>query len=318
MNKVITKTYDGIEKEENENTGVIYRITNKKDGKIYIGKAYSYEKHGKQNPSYFSGKGRLRRHISNALSNNDKASNECPQLYDAIRKDGKESFEVDVLKITTKKHLKEYETRQIKKFKSYDPKIGYNFFVGDSKPIDGKNKDKFESMRAKSNRDRCKDGSQRTSNSDLDLPANIYPVYRKDNEGKNYVAGYKFQIKDSNKKLHTKAFTKKSMSMDDKLKLCIESLEFKIDSLNLDGNGNDNESEEIEIEKKKTTLDDKNDEDDEKDDLYWEVENVCDALYERFCDRDDYNNIMKMISDRLLSKKKLTKKKKVFKKIRTK
>lgn len=312
MNKVITKTYDGIENEENENTGVIYRITNKKDGKIYIGKAYSYVKNGNQPIRRHGANDRLYKHIKSA----ENGSDDCRQLYNAIRKDGKESFEVDVLKITTKKHLKEYETRQIKKFKSYDPKIGYNFFVGDSKPIDGKNRDKFESMRAKSNRDRCKDGSQRTSNSDLDLPANIYPVYRKDNEGKNYVAGYKFQIKDSNKKLHTKAFTKKSMSMDDKLKLCIESLEFKIDSLNLDGN--DNESEEIEIEKKKTILDDKNDKDDEKDDLYWEVENVCDALYERFCDRDDYNNIMKMISDRLLSKKKLTKKKKVFKKIRTK
>jgi hypothetical protein len=308
MNKVITKTIEEIEKEETLDTGVIYRITNEKDNKIYIGKAYSYEKHGKQNPSYFSGKGRLRRHISNALSNNDKASNECPQLYEAIRKDGKDSFKVDVLKITTKKHLKEYETRQIKKYKSYDPKIGYNFFVGDSKPLDGKNKERLETMRAKSNRERCKDGSQRKANSDLKLPANIYPVYRKDNNEKNYVAGYKFQVRDSNRKLHSKAFTKKSMSMKDKLKLCIESLDLKKESLNLDCK--DIESEEIEIEKKKIELDDN------EENLDHKIENLCDTIYENFCDKDNYDDIMKMIYDKLLSKKKITKKTKKKKKIK--
>jgi hypothetical protein len=113
----------------------------------------------------------------------------------------------------------EYETRTTKEYKSYDPEIGYNFFIGDNKPIDGANKIAFEQKRSIANRNRCTDGSQRKADGTNNLPANIYYVYRKDGEDGKVLAGYKVQITDSNKKLHMKAFTKNDMSMEEKLQM---------------------------------------------------------------------------------------------------
>jgi hypothetical protein len=102
----MTKINDGSMVKEDLTTGVIYKVTNNLNGKIYIGRASSYEKYGKQKPSYYSGTGRLRRHISNAYSDDDDAKNECPQFYNAIRTDGEANFSVVVLKVCSLKHLK--------------------------------------------------------------------------------------------------------------------------------------------------------------------------------------------------------------------
>ncbi len=207
--------------EEDINTGVIYKMTNTNNNKIYIGKAFSYEKHGKRKPSKYGGIGRLRRHISNANSTDKKINSECPLLYEAIRKDGKDCWEVDTLLVCKKKDLKSNETEQIKKHKSYLPDIGYNFLMGDNKPKDGNNKDEYEKKKISSNRKRAKNSAMKRTEVSKKLPTNIY--YRKSKLSGKEVEGYFVQIK-INGKYKSKAFMSKKLTMDEKLEKAKEFL----------------------------------------------------------------------------------------------
>ena len=62
--------------EETLDTGVIYKITNTKNNKIYIGRAYSYVKNGNQKMRRHGAKDRLNWHFSKAFSKNKK-KNRC-------------------------------------------------------------------------------------------------------------------------------------------------------------------------------------------------------------------------------------------------
>lgn len=212
----------GIDHVENLKTGVIYKITNKINGKIYIGKAYSYVKHNKIPFIRFGANGRFKRHISNAYSENILLRNECPLFYKAIRQYGKNSFNFETLEVCLKKNLKNRETLCTKKYKSYIPEIGYNILIGDNKPDEGLNKTKYEIKKIQSNKDRCKDGSQRRSNETSQLPSNIYRVWRNKKSGK-YMAGYKIQIKIKNK-IYTKGFTQNKLTLEEKLKMAKKEL----------------------------------------------------------------------------------------------
>jgi group I intron endonuclease len=82
--------------------GIIYKITNKVNGKCYIGRTTSLKK-------------RFEKHLSGGT----------PPLRHAVRKFGKENFTIEVLcKIPDK--LATLERKYIKDFKSYDRHYGYN------------------------------------------------------------------------------------------------------------------------------------------------------------------------------------------------
>jgi len=220
-------------KEINEsiNTGVIYKITNTTNGKIYIGKAYSYEKHGKQVPSIFGGNGRLRRHMSNAFSKNENVNNECPLLYDAMRNDGKDCWVVETLLVCKKKDLKSKETKTIIELKSYLPNIGYNILMGDNKPDEGQNRINYEQKKIKSNRSRAKNSAMKRTDISKKLPTNIY--HRKSKLRNNEIEGYFVQIK-INGKYKSKAFMSKKLTMKEKLKKAKEFLSNIKKEYNLD------------------------------------------------------------------------------------
>jgi hypothetical protein len=156
--------------EETELTGVIYIITNVSNNKKYIGKAYSYEKHGKKSPSIYGANGRFRRHCSNALNN----SSEIPLLYNDIREFGKDNFKVETLEVCTKENLKDRETYYTKLHESYKKDKGYNFHIGDNKPEDISHKKAYEDKKVESNKTRAEGGALRQSNDTVDLPPNIY------------------------------------------------------------------------------------------------------------------------------------------------
>lgn len=179
--------------KESTDTGVIYKITNTANGKIYIGKAFSYEKHGKQPCTIFGGIGRLKRHLNNAVSENKHTSCQCPLLYDAMRTNGKECWTVETLLVCKKENLKSKETEYITKFQSYLPHIGYNIFIGDNKPISGQHKLDYEEKKVKSNRNRAKNSAMKRTRENKNLPANIY--YRKSHLGDKTIEGYFVQNK---------------------------------------------------------------------------------------------------------------------------
>ena len=209
---------------ETVNTGVIYKITNNVNGKIYIGKAFSYEKHGKQPPSKYGAEGRFRRHLSNAFSENTETANECPEFYADIRKYGKEAFTVETLRVYSKIHLKENERKYIVALESYKEEKGYNIFVGDSKPIDESRARKYTESKQKSNASRAQDGSMKKAEHNVGLPANInYRIKKDPKTGRVLSEGYFVQIKLDGK-LYNKAFLKSGFTMEQKLESAKEYL----------------------------------------------------------------------------------------------
>lgn len=208
--------------QETEETGVVYRVLNIMNNKSYIGKAFSYEKHGKKNPTYYGSKGRFKRHLSNSKSN--LANNECPIFYEALRNYNIHDWFVFTLKVCSKKHLKEWETKLIKEYNTSDPKRGYNYFVGDNRPNNKKYLIKYQSAKAESNAQRAINGQLRRKKHSKNLPPNINYRLSKRKDGSICGEGYFVQIK-LNGKIYNKAFLSMSESMDSKLKKAKKQLE---------------------------------------------------------------------------------------------
>jgi hypothetical protein len=79
--------------EENENTGVVYRITNTTNGKKYIGSTGSYRTY-KGKLIKFGGQKRFEEHIHDALKDRKKT-----KFYDAIKEFGKDAFKYEQILI---------------------------------------------------------------------------------------------------------------------------------------------------------------------------------------------------------------------------
>lgn len=93
--------------------GVIYKITNKVNGKIYIGF------------TLIGLKARWRQHVYNARSNTKS------YLYSAMRKHGIEQFSVEIIEsMVEESRIHEREIYWIAKLKSSIAKIGYNCTSG--------------------------------------------------------------------------------------------------------------------------------------------------------------------------------------------
>lgn len=205
--------------EETIETGVIYMITNNLNNKKYIGKAFSFEKHGVKKPSYYSAKGRFRRHKSNVAKNNM----EIPILYKAMKEDGVDNFKVETLEVCKIDDLKERETYYINHYRTFKSTIGYNYHVGDNKPEDEEYKKKYENKKAESNKTRSDDGQMRQSTETATLPKYIY-------KRKN---GLIVQVKIDNE-VKVKSFLSKNQTDEEKLKLAQEWLRDVTREINID------------------------------------------------------------------------------------
>jgi hypothetical protein len=292
-----TEIVDGSVVTENRNTCAIYKITNIENNKIYIGKANSFVKNGKQGIIYYSGEGRLKRHVYSA----ENGSEDCPKFYKAIRKYGKDSFKVEILKVCPIKDGFEEEEKLILEYESDKRKKGYNYFAGTKKPTDKKNKEEFENKKAESNRNRCKDGSLRRSNASANLPPNINI-----HKVKGVHAGYKYQFKDSNGKLWSGCCSKSKYTMEEKLEMCIEQYNEKRDEV---FGAIKKEKEEIEkleddniiiINKKKKI-------EEERKRLIKELSN---SIYMETRTYDDQEDLIRQICEKSIKKININKKKK--------
>jgi hypothetical protein len=105
--------------------GLIYQVYNKQNQKKYIGKTKSY-----YGTTKIGVKGRLSRHFAKAFSKNPVEYNECPLFYNAIRKYGKDAFEVSTLLICDLEQIDMYEILMIKTYDSTNRNFGYNIALG--------------------------------------------------------------------------------------------------------------------------------------------------------------------------------------------
>jgi hypothetical protein len=110
---------------------IIYVITNKVNGKNYVGQAVSHLKK-KEKYKPYGAEGRLIAHFREADSNK---VHQCTYLNNAIRLYGKENFTVQSLVECEKTKIDELEINYIKEFNSMFPN-GYNIMRGGRK-IDG-------------------------------------------------------------------------------------------------------------------------------------------------------------------------------------
>lgn len=183
------------------NLGDIYKITNIKTNKIYIGQASHWIK--KKDKMIEHGyKKRFKEHIrkSSDLS--------LPKLYEAIEKFGKDNFTCELLETCKKEDLDSREEHYISFFNSINN--GYNISKGGN--TKNRNVD-FEKL-SSSIKELWKDNSYRLNqqishtqnwhnedyyqtiaNRNRELPHNIYAYYKKD-----ILTGYEVTIKRKNKR----------------------------------------------------------------------------------------------------------------------
>lgn len=105
--------------------GHIYKMTNTKNGLLYIGQTRTHRKN-KNKYRYFGYEGRFKDHISEAINNTKK--NQCKYLNNAIRID-KDFFKIELIEVCEVKELDEKEIYYIELFNSYHPN-GYNLTKG--------------------------------------------------------------------------------------------------------------------------------------------------------------------------------------------
>jgi hypothetical protein len=104
----------------------IYMITNHKDGKCYIGQTVTHRlNHKRYRP--FGYEARFRSHVSEALC--DSKKQQCSCLANAIRRDGPESFGVELLVRCFKEDADRLEVGYIANMDTLHPN-GYNLALG--------------------------------------------------------------------------------------------------------------------------------------------------------------------------------------------
>jgi len=194
----------------------IYKITNIANNLVYIGVAKKWVKLVKKKYYLYGAKGRYKRHISNAFSENEKCANDCPEFYKAIREFGADNFEVEVVK-TINDNVKKYEEEEIIKYKSHDPEYGYNILLSVKKPLTKERLDNFEKKKESGNKNRSVNGEMRKKEHNINLPTNIYYRSTKNNDTGDIIhEGYFVQIK-TNGKLVNRAFLSDKLTLDEKL-----------------------------------------------------------------------------------------------------
>jgi hypothetical protein len=102
---------------------LVYKITNTENNKFYIGKTKEYYK-----DKYFGIEGRLNNHLTCAFTKSK--FNDCPRLYNAIRKYGKDKFKIELVEETTEELIDSREIHYINTYNSTNDKNGYNIALG--------------------------------------------------------------------------------------------------------------------------------------------------------------------------------------------
>ncbi len=188
--------------------GEIYKITNLVNNKIYIGKTKKYYKNCE-----FGYLKRFENHKASATS--QSKNNDCPRLYNSIRKYGKDNFKIELLCECTLKDIDNKEIEYIQRFDSTNRNIGYNIALGGG----GRSVVNIsEEIRNK---------ISKTQNSEH--PMNIKPYLKN-----NVLVGYTVQRRE-NGKVFRKYFTNSKNSSTYNLRLANEWLD-NVKNNNIDDN----------------------------------------------------------------------------------
>ncbi len=209
MNKEEIQEEEKQKNKEENLDAEIYIITNLINNKKYVG--ITKEKYGNEDFGYLK---RFNQHLINAFTKSK--FNDCPRLYNSIRKHGKNNFKIELLQKCSINDRAKLEKEYIKKYNLNDDKYGYNIsHGGDGRSVSEVN----EEIRNKISLSQSNIGE-----------CNIKPYYK---EG--IQLGY--YVKRRNKgKVYIKYFTSKKFSIDEnykKSKEFLEKLRSNLDNIEL-------------------------------------------------------------------------------------
>ncbi len=198
---MIEETQEIIKEEEKENKNLdaeVYIITNLINNKKYIG--ITKKKYGNEDFGYIK---RFNQHLVNAFTKSKY--NDCPRLYNSIRKHGRNNFKIELLESCSITDRAKIEIKYIKEYNTNDYKFGYNISLGgDGRSVSEVNEDT-----------RLKISSSQTTNGEC----NIKPYFKDDIH-----IGY--YVKRRNKgKVFIKYFTSTEFTVEENYKKSLEMLE---------------------------------------------------------------------------------------------
>lgn len=206
--------------QENQDTAVVYCAVNVMNCKAYIGSAYSFVHNGKQGCIKYGGYGRFVRHWTN--SHGDYADTECPVFYEALKNSEPDHWFIRILEVGTKKHIKRLEAKHTRAEKTYNPKYGYNYFLGDQGPLHEDYRVISANKKAANNVSRAANGAMRQNEKTKGLPCNINFRSKITKQG-TLCEGYFVQIKLGPNR-YSKYFSESTISLPERLKLAVEWL----------------------------------------------------------------------------------------------
>lgn len=210
--------------------GMIYKITDATNGKIYVGQTRKYYKGSNGTFKLFGPERRLKKHISEAVNGRGY----CTKLANAIRNHGAENFSIETLEEVHISKLNNLETFYISKYNSIQN--GYNILLGGHQPLPDSVKEKVSQSIRQKNRDpeykkNISAGSKNSWKSrrlpiilpdDTLDPNEVLPMYIHfvRNANKNIVGcGVSFKVDG---KMYNKSFSTSSLTMKQKLDLAIQ------------------------------------------------------------------------------------------------
>ena len=129
-NKYISKFKSSDEKHGyniGEIQGIIYMITNRINGRIYIGQTKTFKKI-KGYIKEWTAEDRFEQHKK--FSSMPSKCNSSPKLYEDMRKQGIENFKVETVCVCTLDKTGYYENYYISKFNCKEENVGYNIASG--------------------------------------------------------------------------------------------------------------------------------------------------------------------------------------------
>ena len=152
-----SREYDLLDNEEGI-FGMIYLITNKVDGKQYVGQTRShYKNHDKYRP--YGIKFRFKNHMNKAQCNS--STSQSTYLCNAVRKHGRENFSVEEIEVCNLEHLDEREIHWIKEYNTMFPN-GYNLTFGGKSTRYRHTMDRSDPLNPPQSRGGCKFRSEET------------------------------------------------------------------------------------------------------------------------------------------------------------
>lgn len=189
--------------------GIIYKITNKVNNKVYIGQHTGFS--GQENEG---AQKRLNEHFRDSRKNRKSRM----YLHNAIVKHGEENFTIEVIKICPIDEIDKWEIKYIAEFLSTNKKIGYNLKMGGKQGFLPNNED--------SSREKM---SEKRRNNETFVQLNIGQIKRNEVH-----VGYRV-ARSINGKFFSKRFSSTKYTLEENLQKCKNWLEkIKKQEINLE------------------------------------------------------------------------------------